>query len=432
MRIIVGHTNMDLDCLGSIVIARRLFPGSRAIASKLIHPIARNLFNLYGDYLDLMPLGELDGETVDEMVVVDTRSLDRVKEYLKTISHFPASIEIYDHHAEDSSDIPGAVVHDGTAGANTTLLGLEAMRRGITLEPEEATIALTGIYADTGNFTHENVTMDDFSVAGYLIGQKASLPLVRTFLQTLKGESQITLFHELLNRLTYQTIHGHFILTCYMEMPRQVGGLAAIVEKVFEVENPDAIFAVFFFARENDALIIARSRKGMIDVALILTTFGGGGHSQASSALVKNAPGKKTLHALQAYLRAMLAPAVTAGSIMTTDVVTMPDSLSLRDASLLLEREDRTGAPVVSATGEIRGFLSLRDIMKGRRAEQMGAPVRSYMTRNVITATRATPLREIEDFFFSHTIFYLPVVEDKKVIGLVTRSDYLKARAAAL
>jgi tRNA nucleotidyltransferase (CCA-adding enzyme) len=83
----------------------------------------------------------------------------------------------------------------------------------------------------------------------------------------------------------------------------------------------------------------------------------------------------------------------------------------------------------LDAGGKLCGFLSLRDIMKGRRAEDMEAPVRRYMIRNVLTGGRETTLREIEDFFFNHTIYYLPIVEGGAVIGIVTRTDYLRARA---
>jgi tRNA nucleotidyltransferase (CCA-adding enzyme) len=429
VRIIVGHTNMDLDCLGSLVLARRLFPGSRAVASRLIHPVARTLYNLYKDTLGLLPFGELAREAVEEIVVVDTRSFARVREYLGVISPLPERICVFDHHAEDASDIPGAVIQPGAAGANTTLVGLAAMKQGVDLTPEEATVALTGIYADTGNFTHENVTSEDFAVASWLSSHRASIPLVRTFLQALKGETEVTLFHDLLNRLTYQTFHGNFVVMSYMELERQTGGLAAIVEKVFEVENPDALFCVFHFTRENDTLIIARSQTGSVDLTRILATFGGGGHSQASSALVRKSAGRQTYHALLAYLRTMLVPALTAESIMSRDVKAVRDTWSLREASVFLEELDRTGAPVVDAAGNVCGFLSLRDIMKGRRSAQMHAPVRSYMTRSVFTASPSSTLREVESAFFQHTIFYLPVVEDRKLVGIVTRSAYLAARA---
>jgi tRNA nucleotidyltransferase (CCA-adding enzyme) len=428
VKVILGHTNMDLDCLGSIALARVLSPGSRAVRSRLIHPVARNLYNIYADHLDLAGVAELSGEPVEGLTVVDTRSLERIREYLPAFDPLPP-VEVWDHHPEDSSDIPGAVLHEGTVGANTTLLGKEAMRRGLTLREEDATIALTGIYADTGNFTHENVSLADFEVAGWLKGQGASLTLVKSFLQTLKDESQVTLFHELLNRMVYQTVRGHLVITTYVEMDRQVGGLAAIVEKVFEVENTDAIFSVFFFGRENETLIVARSRQRSLDVARVLAAFGGGGHAQASSALMKGEPGRKAFHALQACLKAMLTEAANAASIMTRHFTVIQDDWPLREASLFLEKTDRTGAPVVDASGKLCGYLSLRDLMKARRAEQMAAPVRSHMVRKVVTGTPAMSLREIEAMFFSHTIFDLPVVEDGRVVGLVTREGWLKARA---
>lgn len=428
LRLIVGHSNMDLDCLGSMALARRLFPGARGVRSRMIHAVARNLYNLYGEYLDLMTIQEIDKGPVEQLIVVDTRSLGRIKEYLGVIDPLPPQIEVFDHHPADSSDIPGAVIHEGSVGANTTLLGMEVMQRGIRLAPEEATIALTGIYADTGSFTHENVALADFEVAGYLVSQGASVSLVKSFLQTLKDETQISLFHEILNRLTYQTLHGHQIVTTYMEMEQQVGGLSAVVEKVFEVENPDAIFSVFYFQKEGDSLIIARSQQHRIDLARILATFGGGGHSQASSALLKNEPGRKTFHALQAYLKTMLDEAATARGIMRDNVQVARDSWTLREASEFLEKEDRTGAPVVDGTGRLCGFLTLRDISKGRSAGKMSAPVRAFMTRKVISASPCTTLRELEHIFFEHTIFVLPIVEDGKVLGMVTRADYLKAR----
>jgi tRNA nucleotidyltransferase (CCA-adding enzyme) len=430
MRIIVGHTNMDLDCLGSLVLGRLLFPGFRAVGSRLIHPVARNLFHLYADHLDFASLEDLAGETVEEIVVVDTRSRGRVKEFLQAITPLPAVVDVWDHHPADASDIPGAVIHEAPVGSNTTLLGMEARRRGIRPGPEDATIALTGIYADTGNFTHENVTCEDFEVAGWLKGLGASLTLVKSFLQTLKDETQITLFHELLNKLTYQTVHGSLVVSCYVEMERQVGGLAAVVEKVFEVENPDAIFAVFFFGRENETLIVARSQQRGIDVAGILGVFGGGGHAQASSALLKGQPGRTTFHALQACLKAMIPEAASAATIMSRDIITLHADATLKDASLLLSKADRTGAPVVDNAGVLRGYLGLRDIVKAGHTGQMGAPVHSHMARRVVVGTPGMSLREIEGLFYSHTIYDLPIVSEGILVGIVTRDIYLKARAA--
>jgi tRNA nucleotidyltransferase (CCA-adding enzyme) len=429
MNILVGHTNMDLDCFGSLALARVLYPGYKTVRSSLIHPVARTLYNLYADHLDMVSVEELAGERVEEMVVVDTRSRARIKEFMDAIDQLPDRIHVWDHHPADSSDIPNAVYHGEAAGANTTLLGSECMRRGARLKPEDATIALTGIYADTGNFTHENVSQGDFEVAGWLTEGGASLGLARTFLQTLKDETQITLFHDLLNRLVYQTVHGYLVVTVYREMERQAGGLAAVVEKIFDVESPDALFAVFYFARENASLIIARSRQRGIDVGGLLAAFHGGGHAQASSALLKGEPGRKTFHALQACLKTMLADAVNAGGIMQREVATISDGASLADALGFLEKADRTGVSVIDCAGRLCGYLGLRDIVKARRASQLAAPVRSHMVRKVVTGSPGMSIRELESLFFSHTIYDLPIVEDGVLVGVVTRDAYLRTRA---
>ena len=72
---------------------------------------------------------------------------------------------------------------------------------------------------------------------------------------------------------------------------------------------------------------------------------------------------------------------------MRRDPLTLRGDMSLREAAEALERASRTGAPVVGPGGELVGFLSLRDIMKGRQAAHMQAPVKAYMTRNVLTAS---------------------------------------------
>jgi len=435
MKIVIGHTNMDLDCFGSMVLARTLYPSHRLVASHLVHPVARALYNLYQNHLDLLPAKELKHEAVEHVVIVDTRSRKRVEEYLRHLDPEKLRIDVYDHHPADSSDIPGAVLHGSAAGANTTLLGLEVIKRGLAVGPEDATIAMAGIYADTGNFSHENVTAEDFRVAAFLKQQGASLELVRTFLKTLKEEYQMTLFHELLNRLVYREVRGHLITFVCYELEKQTGGLAAVVEKIFEVENPDAFFAVFAFKKEGSALIVARSQKAAIDVREILARYGGGGHTRAASALVKKTSGRELAAALEELLDLILKPAVRAETLMTTEVALVREDWSLKQASLFLESINHTGAPVVDAEDRLCGFVTLRDIMKGRKAGLMHAPVKGYMTRQVITGRREATMREVETLMFHNNIGHLPIVADgdgedgRRVVGIVTRSDYLSFAA---
>ncbi|MFP4266426.1 MAG: CBS domain-containing protein [Spirochaetaceae bacterium] len=425
INIIVGHSNMDLDCIGSIAMAKYLFPDHIPFKSRHIHPVAQKLENLYQYRLDFHNPKELEGTTVEHMVIVDTRTRSRLKEYLQYIDESSVEIEIFDHHPLDEGSFEGALLHQRETGANTSQLVLELMNRDIRVSPEDATIALAGIYADTGNFTHENVSDIDFTSSAYLLTCGARLEIIQTVLKPLSANYQITLFHDLLNRLQYRTIHGQHVILSYHETEEESEGLGAVTEKVFEVENQDVYFALFHFPKRRKTLIISRNRKHNIDLNRIMDAFGGGGHRKAASAVVKGRSGAYVFSTLIDYLEKALAPAVTAEEIMAAPVTTIDETVSLFDASRLLEEISHTGVPVTRNGGEIAGFLTLRDIMKGRRADQMHAPVKGYMSKKIITAGPDTTVGEIETIMFTNNIGHLPIVEEEKVVGIVTRSDYL-------
>jgi tRNA nucleotidyltransferase (CCA-adding enzyme) len=99
--------------------------------------------------------------------------------------------------------------------------------------------------------------------------------------------------------------------------------------------------------------------------------------------------------------------------------------MTLLEASLFFENVSHTGAPVTDAGGSIAGFLTLRDIMKGRKAGQMKSPVKTFMTKRVVTASLETTVREIDEIFFKNTIGHLPIAAEGKLLGIVTRTDLL-------
>lgn len=428
MNIIVGHSNMDLDCIGSIVLAKYLFPDYTPIRSHLIHPMARNLLNLYEDRLSFATAAELKGRRIEKVVVVDTRSADRISEYFKAADAANAQYEIFDHHPSDGRDIPNAVIREGAYGSNTTQLGLALMEQGVFIAAEDATIALTGIYADTGNFTHSNVAREDFLVASYLLERGASLSLVKDFLVPLKEKHQVILFHEIMNHLEIRSIRGHRVQTCYMELEEDTLGLGAVIERVFEVENGDILFGFFYFRPKGKMLIIARNKTSDVNLNELLADFGGGGHRQAAAATIKTAEGRQLVSRIIEYLETMLAPAVTAREIMTEQVVSAQPGMRLLDAAFLLEDTSHTGVPVVEEDGKLVGFLTLRDIMNGRKADMMHAPVSAYMSRKLVVTGPDTTVNEIDDILFEHNVGHIPIVVEGKLIGIVTRADYLDYR----
>ena len=104
----------------------------------------------------------------------------------------------------------------------------------------------------------------------------------------------------------------------------------------------------------------------------------------------------------------------------------------LADAIKLLS-ERRIGAVLVLSQGRIEGILSERDIVRvlgERGAAVLEEPVSSVMTRKVVSCREKDTVSEIMEMMTNGKFRHLPVVEDGRVVGLISIGDVVKTRIA--
>jgi CBS domain-containing protein len=142
-----------------------------------------------------------------------------------------------------------------------------------------------------------------------------------------------------------------------------------------------------------------------------------------------------------------------AADLMTTEVVTIDEDATAREAAALMLRHRISALPVVDRSGKLVGIVSEGDLM--RRAElgtererswwlellttnrdlaadyvkAHGRKVGEIMTRNPITATPATPINTIAMMLEKHGIKRVPVLDHGKLVGVVSRANLLQALA---
>lgn len=89
------------------------------------------------------------------------------------------------------------------------------------------------------------------------------------------------------------------------------------------------------------------------------------------------------------------------------------------------------GAVVVSDDGVIiAGIVSERDVVRqlhGRGAEILGLPVSSIMTSEVRTCAPDTNVDDLRQTMTNHRIRHVPVVQDGRLIGIVSIGDVVKS-----
>jgi len=115
----------------------------------------------------------------------------------------------------------------------------------------------------------------------------------------------------------------------------------------------------------------------------------------------------------------------------SSGVVTISPEASISEATKLLS-ERRIGTVVVSSDGEhADGILSERDIVRELAKSGGGCldkPVSAYMTRKVMTCTSHDNVGQILQRMTDGRFRHMPVVEDDKLIGLISLGDAVKAQ----
>jgi acetoin utilization protein AcuB len=113
------------------------------------------------------------------------------------------------------------------------------------------------------------------------------------------------------------------------------------------------------------------------------------------------------------------------GEIMTREVKTALPGESAEDAYRRM-RLHRIRHLVVMDNKRVIGVVSERDLGGGRGAGlRAGRTIEDLMVRDVATATPETTIRQAANMLRGRTIGCLPVVEDSKLVGIVTVTDLL-------
>ncbi|MDI6906322.1 MAG: CBS domain-containing protein [Thermoanaerobacterales bacterium] len=423
MKLITTHTNTDFDGLAAMVAAQKLYPDAELVLPGKLARNVEEFVALHRDILDLHKPGELRPGDVDTLILVDTKNARRLAKLAALTEHPGLRIHIFDHHPWAEGDIRGEFELVEPVGAATTLLVEEIRARNLAVTPFEATVLALGIYEDTGSLLYTNTTQRDLEAAAYLIGLGANLALVGRFLARPLTDEQQELLRHLLLSAERHLVNGQKILIARSSVDEFIGGLAVLTHKLSEIEHIDAVFSVV--EMEDRVHIVARSSVPEVDVREILSHFGGGGHPAAASATIKGQSLDHIANELLDTIRMLIHPPVTAREIMSSPVKSVPPDMRVEEANQIMLRYGHTGLPVVE-NGHLMGIISRRDVEKADRHNLRHAPVKAFMTKNVLVAAPDTPLTEIQHLMIENNIGRLPIVDGHQLAGIVSRTDILK------
>ncbi len=428
MDVITTHVNADFDCLGAMVAARRLYPEAEMVFAGSQEKSLREFFLRSAVYaFGIKRVRDIDLKQVTRLILVDVRQSDRIGPFEEVARRPGVELHIYDHHPEGQADLRGSVEQIEPVGATVTVLSHLFMERGIDPTPEEATVMMLGLYEDTGSLLFSSTTGRDYQAAAFLLSRGANLNVVADFLVQELTSAQVALLHSLIESRSYLNVHGIDVCIAHAAIDHYVADLAVLAHKLKDMENLDVLIVA---VRMGDRIfLVGRSRLPEVHVGEILGEFGGGGHAFAAAGTVRDLTLVQVLDRLPEVLRRHVRPALDAGRLMSTPAKAIPRATSIARAREFLTRYNISAAPVVEAE-KVVGLISRQVVERAAHHGLGDLPVSEYMFADPSTATPATAIDELQELIVDRNQRLVPVLDDGRLVGVVSRTDLLRHLAA--
>ncbi len=421
--VIATHGNTDFDAFAALLAARRLYPDAVACLTGSLNRNVREFYRLHTDELNLVDASRLELTAIRRLIVVETTHAARLGD-LEAVARDP-DVEkvVFDHHAGEAPDwasVEHTVVSEDGA-LTTTLVGVLAERE-IAVTPLEATVFALGIHEDTGSLTYPTATQRDAEALAWCLRHGASQELLADFLHTPLTDEERELLGAILEHLEPRTLAGVEVLVGAVAWPRYVDGVSNLAHKVVDLTDCKALVVLV----EMDARVfcVARSRTPEVDAAAIAGLLGGGGHRQAASAIFKEGLEEARRRLDDGLDQAVRAP-LTAAQLMSKPARSVEPDETVARALVACQRHTQSGI-LVAEGDRLVGVVGREDLDRAVAHGLSHAPVKGIMSTQVATCDESTPLAELQRLL-SGGDERVAVLRDERIVGVVTRSDLLRA-----
>ncbi|MGB9891394.1 MULTISPECIES: CBS domain-containing protein [Thermodesulfovibrio] len=420
MQIITTHLNADFDAIASCMSAKKLYPEAVVVLPGSMERRVKLFFESFHPF-EIKKIKEIEPDKVKTLIVVDTRSIQRIGELSQFLKK-GVKVHLYDHHPRGEDDIKADFEITEQIGALASLFTEIFRKKNISITPLEATLLCLGIYEETGCLLFPSTTSRDVEAVAYLLKRGANLNIVSQFLKEELSREEIFLLNELLNSLQEHLINGVRINIGYgvQEEPQDISHIA---HKVMDIIDTEALFLII--EMQDKILIIGRSNTPQVDVGLILSQFGGGGHWAAGSATLKEMPVTLLIEELLKFIKGYIKPQRIARDLMTTPVISVQWNRTIKEVEEMMTKYGINAIPVLKGESFI-GVITRGVVEKAIFHGLKNSKVVDFATTDAYTAEEDTPLWEIEKNMVELNQRFVPILKEQKVVGVITRTDILR------
>jgi len=193
-----------------------------------------------------------------------------------------------------------------------------------------------------------------------------------------------------------------------------------------KLKDMENLDALIIAARMGDRVfMVGRSRIPEVHVGSILEEFGGGGHAFAASGTVKGQTLVQILDRLPGVLQRQVNPRWQAAQLMSAPAKTIAPRQSIAEARALLTRYHINVLPVVE-DGRVVGLISRQTAERAAFHGLERRPVGDYMETDFAVAAPDSLLPYLQELIVERNQRLVPIVGESGLVGVLTRTDLLR------
>ena len=177
-----------------------------------------------------------------------------------------------------------------------------------------------------------------------------------------------------------------------------------------------------FFPNGQNVTIIGRTWLQGVDVGSIMEKLGGGGHQGAGAVTLKKTNIMRAKARFMSVLQSNPPQPYLVRYMMSSPVCVLAPKQTVEEVHRSFQGENISGAPVVNE-GKVVGMISKRDLLPAMQNGRSHLPISSCMTHEVKTIEPSKSLVRAFEQMTADDIGRLPVMENGNLIGIVTRND---------
>src|SRR5712691_812434 len=422
--VIATHGNTDFDAFAAMLAARLLYRGAVVALAGALNRNVREFVRLHADELGAVEASRLELDAIRRLIVVETTHASRLGELEQVALDPDVEKVVFDHHGDEPPDWAGEHVVLSEDGAlTTTLVGVIAERE-LHVSPLEATAFALGIHEDTGSLTYPTTTRRDADALAWCLRHGARQSELARYLHLPLDPGEQELLSVLLEAVERLDAGGVGLLVAAVAWPKYVDGVSNLAHKL--VDLTDARALVLLVEMDGRTFCVARSRLPELDAAVLAGALGGGGHAEAASAIFRGSV-TEARAALEAALDHAARDVPTARTVMSSPARSVPPDETVASAMVACQRHGQSGI-LVTEDGRLVGSVLREDLDKAIGHGLSHAPVKGIMSARVAVCDESAPLHELQKLIVESG--RVAVVRDGRLVGVVTRSDVLRALGA--